>query len=68
MGASFSNGYLVLHDYNTVMDLLKALLGSSLVGTFECTQRTTILWKCFEWTVAIQRMCSDLTQQCVGIT
>jgi hypothetical protein len=49
-----------------VTDLLKALLGSSPVGTFQLTRRAKILWKCFlrvrEWTVVIQRMCGDVTQ------
>jgi hypothetical protein len=49
-------------------DMLKALLGSSPLGTFQHTCRATVLWKCFlrvrEWTVAIQRMRSDVTTVC----
>jgi hypothetical protein len=47
--------------------LLKALLGSSPVGTFQRTRHATVQWKCFlrvrEWTVDMQRMRDDVTQQ-----
>jgi hypothetical protein len=59
---------LLLH---IMTDLLKALLGNSPVNTFQHMCHTAILWKCFPracvWTVAIQCMCYDVTQQCVGI-
>jgi DMSO/TMAO reductase YedYZ heme-binding membrane subunit len=55
-----------------VTDLLKALLGNSPVSTFQRTCHSTVLWKCFlcvrAWTVPIQCMRGDVTQQCVGIT
>jgi hypothetical protein len=39
---------------------------------FQHSRQETVLWKCFlrvrEWTVAIQSMRDDVTQQCVGIT
>jgi hypothetical protein len=59
-------------SHNSVMDLLKASLGNNYVHTFRHTRHATIIWKCFlcvrTWTVAIQRMGSDVTQDCVGFT
>jgi hypothetical protein len=55
-----------------VTHLLKALLGSSLVGTFQRKRSAAELWKCYlrvhEWAVAIQSMSGDVKRQCVGIT
>jgi hypothetical protein len=55
-----------------VTDLLKALLGSIPVSTFQHTRHATVLWKCFlrirAWTVAIQRMRGDVTQLYVWVT
>jgi hypothetical protein len=54
-------------DNDKVRDLHKALLGSIPVGTFQHARHATVLWKCFllvrEWTVNIQRMHGDVTQQ-----
>jgi hypothetical protein len=68
MCSSSRRTVLLLH---IVMDLLEALLGNSPVNMFQQTCHATILWKCFlrvcVWTIAIQCLCCDITQQCVGI-
>jgi hypothetical protein len=50
----------------------KALLGNGSVSMFQHTRHATIWWKCFlcvyAWTVAIQCMPGDVTQQWVAIT
>jgi hypothetical protein len=66
------SGFNVQNKENIMTVFLKALLGSSPVGTFNHTRHATVLWKRFlcvrEWIVAIQRMRGDVTQQCLGIT
>jgi hypothetical protein len=63
---------ITLYSICNITDLLKALLGNSPVNAFQHKRHETILRKCFlrvrAWTVAIQRMSCDVTQECVGIT
>jgi hypothetical protein len=48
-----------------VTNLMKELLGNCSEKTFKHTHHVTVRWKCFlyvrAWTVAIQRMCGDVT-------
>jgi hypothetical protein len=53
-----------------VTDLLKALLGNGSASTFQHAPRNnTVEVFCVRaWTIAIQHIRGDVTQQCVGIT